>query len=107
VNQKQLVNCLGLAGVVIALVAQPVQADTVKVTAIELKPTRQGIEIVLKTRDSKPLQIFASSYRNTFIELPFLAVLLTLAASGVYLFIVPFLPKKNLESDRIAVLGEN
>jgi iron complex outermembrane receptor protein len=67
VNQQQLVSCLGLAGFVMVVVAQPVRADTVKVSAIELKPTRQGIEIVLRTTDSKRLQVFASSYRNTFV----------------------------------------
>jgi len=49
------------------LVAQPVQAETVKVSAIELKPTSEGFEIVLSTRDSKPLQVFTSSYSKTFV----------------------------------------
>lgn len=66
-NQQQRAGCLGLAGFVVVVVAQPVQADTVKVSALEINPTRQGIEIVLKTRDSKPLQVFTSSYRNTFV----------------------------------------
>lgn len=59
-NQQQLVSCLGLAGFVIVVIAQPVQADTVKVSVVEINPTSQGIEIVLKTRDSKPLQVFTS-----------------------------------------------
>lgn len=66
-NQKQLVNSLGLAGFVMVVVAQPVQADTVKVSAVEINPTSQGIEIVLTTTDSKRLQVFASSYRNTLV----------------------------------------
>jgi len=36
---------------------------------------------------------------HNLIELPFLAILLTLASSGVYLFISPFLPKKNLKAE--------
>ncbi len=60
-NQKQLVSTLGLAGFVMVLVAQPVQADTVKVSAVEINPTSQGIEIVLTTTDSKRLQVFTSS----------------------------------------------
>jgi iron complex outermembrane receptor protein len=67
VNQQQLVNCLGLAGVVMVLVGQPVRADTVKVTAIELNPTSEGIELVLRTTDGKPLQVFTSSYGKTFV----------------------------------------
>ncbi len=66
-NQKELVSGLGLTGVVIALVAQPVQADTVKVTAVEIKPTAAGIEVVLKTTENKLLQVFTSSYRKTFV----------------------------------------
>lgn len=37
-----------------------------------------------------------SPWVHDLIELPFLAILLILASSGVYLFISPFLPKKNL-----------
>jgi hypothetical protein len=37
------------------------------VTAVELKPTTEGIEIILKTRDDKPLQVFTSSYGKTFV----------------------------------------
>ena len=66
-NQKELVSCLGLTGVVIALVKQPVQADTVKVTAVEINPTAAGIEAVLKTTDNKPLQVFTSSYDKTIV----------------------------------------
>jgi len=66
-NQQQLVSSLGLAGIVMVVVAQPIRADTVKVTAVELKPTTEGIEIILKTRDDKPLQVFTSSYGKTFV----------------------------------------
>ncbi len=67
-NQQQLASCLGLAGFVMVVVAQPVRADSVKVTAIELKPTSQGFEIVLRTTDSKPLRVFTSSYGKTFVS---------------------------------------
>ncbi len=67
-NQQQLASCLGLAGFVMVVAAQPVRADSVKVTAIELKRTSQGIEIVLKTTDSKRLQTFTSSYGKTFVS---------------------------------------
>lgn len=67
-NQHQLASCLGVAGFVMVVVAQPVRADSVKVTAIELKPTSQGFEIVLTTTDSKRLQTFTSSYGKTFVS---------------------------------------
>lgn len=66
-NQQQLVSSLGLARFVMVVVAQPVRADVNKVTAIELKQTANGIEIVLKTKDNKPLQVFASSFGKTFV----------------------------------------
>lgn len=66
-NQQQLVSCLGLAELVMVLVAQPVRADVVKVTAVELNPTSEGIELILRTTGSKPLQVFTSSYDKTFV----------------------------------------
>lgn len=57
--------------------------------------------------EEKGLLGWLSPLIHDLIELPFLVVLLTLAASGVYLFISPFLGKKNLEIDQIAVPGEN
>lgn len=66
-NQQQIVSCIGLAGIVMVVVAQPVRADSVKVTAIALKPTSQGIEIVLSTAHSKPLQVFTSSFGKTLV----------------------------------------
>ncbi len=76
-NQQQLVSSLGLARFVMVVVAQPVRADVNKVTAIELKQTANSIEIVLKTTNNKPLQVFASSGKtfvanvvNTQLQLP-------------------------------------
>ncbi len=66
-NQQQLASSLGLAGFVMVVIAQPVRADVVKVTAIELNPTAQGIEIVLKTIDNKQGQVFISSFGKTFV----------------------------------------
>lgn len=66
-NQQQLVSSLGLAGFIMVVVAQPVRADVIKVTAVELNPTANGIEIVLKTTHNKQLQVFASSFGKTFV----------------------------------------
>lgn len=43
---------------------------------------------------------------HDIIELPFLAILLTLASSGVYLFVSPFLPRKTLEVEPSMVVLE-
>lgn len=66
-NQQQLASSLGLAGFVMVVMAQPVRADVVKVTAIELNPTGQGVEIVLKTTDNKQGRVFISSFGKTFV----------------------------------------
>lgn len=49
------------------VVAQPVRADVNKITAVELNPTKEGIEVILNATDNKPLQVFMSSYGNTFV----------------------------------------
>jgi hypothetical protein len=59
-------NCLWLAAAVPTLVAQPVLAQEVRVTAIEVKPTDKGLEVVLETPDGIP-QVFTSSDGNTFV----------------------------------------
>ena len=66
-NKLQLASTWGLAGFVMLAIAQPVQADVNKVTAVEVIPTATGIEIVVKTTDNKPLQVFTSSYGKTFV----------------------------------------
>ncbi|MBE9018936.1 AMIN domain-containing protein [Chroococcidiopsidales cyanobacterium LEGE 13417] len=62
-----LVSCVGLAGIAVAIVAQPVRADVVKVTSVEIQPTASGTEIVLKTTSNESLQVFTSSFGKTFV----------------------------------------
>jgi hypothetical protein len=58
--------------------------------------------------EEKGLLGWLSPWIHKLIELPFLALMLTLAGSGVYLFISPFSAKKNPEIEQsVAVLGEN
>lgn len=66
-NKMHLVSCVGLTGIAVATVAQPVRADVVKVTAVEIQPTASGTEIVLKTTPNKSPQIFTSSFGKTFV----------------------------------------
>ena len=66
-NRMHFVSCVGLAGIVVAHVAQPVRADVVKVTAVEIQPTASGAEIVLKTTADESPQIFISSFGKTFV----------------------------------------
>jgi iron complex outermembrane recepter protein len=67
VNKMHLVSCVGLAGIAVAIVAQPVRADVVKVTSVEIQPTASGTEIVLKTTSNESLQVFTSSFGKTFV----------------------------------------
>ncbi|MGL5925584.1 TonB-dependent receptor plug domain-containing protein, partial [Chroococcidiopsis sp.] len=62
-----LVSCVGLAGIVLTITSQPVKADIVKVTAVEIQPTASGTEIVLKTTDDESPQVFTSSFGKTFV----------------------------------------
>lgn len=49
------------------LVAQPVRADTAKVTAVKLNSTSEGIAIVFSTTHSRRMQVFSFSCSKTFI----------------------------------------
>ncbi|HAA33658.1 MAG TPA: TonB-dependent siderophore receptor [Cyanobacteria bacterium UBA8553] len=66
-RQQQLLNSLALAGAVSALVATPARAEFAEVTAVRLNQTPRGIEIVLETKDGKPLQAFSASSGQTLI----------------------------------------
>ncbi|MEG4242356.1 TonB-dependent receptor [Microcoleus sp. MON2_D6] len=65
-RSQKLLNSLGLAGVVSALVAQSACASNIaQVTGVRLKPTSEGIEIILDTEDGRPLQVFSASFGET------------------------------------------
>src|SRR6476661_9108615 len=65
-RSQKLLNSLGLAGVVSALVAGPACASNIaQVTAVRLNPTSEGIEIILDTEDGRPLQVFSASFGET------------------------------------------
>ena len=65
-RSQKLLNSLGLAGVVSALVAGPACASNIaQVTAVRLNPTSEGIEIILDTEDGRPLQVFSATFGET------------------------------------------
>lgn len=49
------------------LVAQPAFAQVVQVTEVQTKQTVNGIEIILSTSEGKQLQVFPSSFRQTYV----------------------------------------
>ena len=62
-----LVSSLLLAIPVTVLVAPPVWANAIQVSAIRLQQTAKGLEIILETKDGQLPQVFTSSFRNTFV----------------------------------------
>jgi vitamin B12 transporter len=64
---QQLFNSFWLVGTIGVLTAQPVKADVTQVTAVQLQPTLNGIQVILKTKNGKFSQVFTSKSGNKFI----------------------------------------
>ena len=62
----QFLSAFGLASAVSVLVSTPVSAQIAEVTGVRLNPTPGGVEVILETKDGKPLQAFSASYGQTF-----------------------------------------
>ncbi len=58
---------LGVASAIILFVTQPAQAEVASVTNIKLSTTPSGLQIILETISSKPIQVFTSSYGQTLV----------------------------------------
>lgn len=58
--------CLGVLGGIL-LVAPPAQANTARITAIQLHPTGAGLELQLTIPGGEPAQVFQSRYGSTLI----------------------------------------
>jgi len=67
--RKQLlfIHGAGIVGAALVLMGQPALADATSITAIQLNSTEQGLEVVLESSSSQPLQTFTTSYGNTFV----------------------------------------
>lgn len=64
--KSQLLTSFSLAGAVI-LISQPVFAQAVEVTKVEVNPTENGIEIILETPAGEQLQVLPRIDGNTYI----------------------------------------
>jgi len=67
VKQQQLFNSLWLASTTAVLAIQPVWADTVQVTAVRIKPTLSGIDVLLETPKNASARVFTSSHGEVFV----------------------------------------
>ncbi len=65
--KSQLFPCFYLAGAASVLISLPAFAQVIEVTAIELNPTQNGIEVILETSAAKQLQVFPRTNGNTYI----------------------------------------
>ncbi|MBD2036888.1 TonB-dependent siderophore receptor [Leptolyngbya sp. FACHB-321] len=60
-------TCLGLAGLASVAIVQPCRAEVAQITAVQLQPTANGVELILESTSSTPLQVFTTRYRQTLI----------------------------------------
>lgn len=65
--KAQLLPSFLLVGAVTTLIAQPAFAQVIEVTAVELNPTENGIEVILVTSAVKQLQVLPRIDSNTYI----------------------------------------
>jgi iron complex outermembrane receptor protein len=64
---QPLLPSLLLTGSVAVLVAMPVRADVVQVTGVQLNPTANGLEVILKTTSGISPQVTTSSDNQTLL----------------------------------------
>lgn len=64
---QQLINNFWLFGAIGVFIAQPVRADVTRVTEVQLNPYKSSIELILKTVNSKYVQVFTSNSGNKFV----------------------------------------
>ena len=64
---EQLLNYLWITGTVSVLMVQPVRAEVVQVTGVQLVRTDNGIEVILEIPDGKTPQVFRTRYGQTFV----------------------------------------
>lgn len=64
---QHLLNSFWLVGTIGVFTAQPVRADVIQVTAVQLKPTQNGIEIILQTASGKSSPVFISNYSDRVV----------------------------------------
>ncbi|MEP0920027.1 AMIN domain-containing protein [Leptolyngbya sp. DQ-M1] len=65
--KAQSFACLGVAGLASVLIAQSAWAEATQITAVQVKPTSNGVELFLESTSSQPLQVFTTRDRQTLI----------------------------------------
>lgn len=64
---QQLLPGLLIAGSVVMTVAQPVRAEVVQVTGVQLNSTPDGLQVILQTTNGAAPQVVTSSYDQTLL----------------------------------------
>jgi iron complex outermembrane recepter protein len=67
VRQENWLGSIGITGSLLAIIAQPVSAQTTSITAVQINQTASGIEIVLETANGEIPQVFTSNLGDTLV----------------------------------------
>jgi len=68
--KRQILPGFGLVSAVSVLVAQPVWAQVAQVTSVQLKPTNQGLEVILQTTGTFAEVLTSSSGQSLITDIP-------------------------------------
>lgn len=63
----QLFNSLLIAGIVSALIAQPVREEVVQATKIYFNTTDNSLQVMFNITSGQPLQVLTANYGVTFV----------------------------------------
>lgn len=66
-RQENWLGSIGITGSLLAIIAQPVSAQTTSITAVQINQTASGIEIVLETANGEIPQVFTSNFGDTLV----------------------------------------
>ena len=66
-ERLSFIHGASIIGTVLTLMGQPALANTALITAVQINSTDQGIDVVLESSSSQPLQTFSTSYGNVFV----------------------------------------
>lgn len=66
-RQENWLGSIGITGSLLAIITQPVSAQTTSITAVQINQTASGIEIVLETANGEIPQVFTSNFGDTLV----------------------------------------
>jgi len=67
VRQENWLSGVGITGILLAVIAQPVSAQTTSITAVQINQTAGGVEIILETANGEVPEVFTSTFGDTLV----------------------------------------